>query len=172
MPAPSELFTRPKYQGRLAVSREGRELLWATRQGVHSWSLDTTRFLKAWSGHGTVTALSDDGSILLSTDERLSQPWRIIETRTGATLITLDEPEAYAFRSAVFSPDGLYLVTFGHPNVLTVWRSGRKLTATALPSGAEFIRVSGNSQVLVAGVGKVLYVWRFANYGSVQLIST
>ena len=172
MPGPSELFTRPKYQGRLAVSREGRELLWATRQGVHSWSLDTTRFLKAWSGHGTVTALSDDGSMLLSTDERLSQPWRIIETRTGATLITLDEPEAYAFRTAVFSPDGLYLVTFGHPNVLTVWRSGRKLTATALPSEAEFIRVSGNSQVLVAGVGKALYVWRFATYGSVQLIST
>ena len=117
---PGDALTRPKYHGRLALSTDATELSWTTTQGVHSWNLKTLHFDKAWSGHGVVLAMADDGSRLLSSDERVAKPWRIIARQTGAAIATFDVDDPRAFWLATFSAGGKYIATATQDNEVVI----------------------------------------------------
>jgi serine/threonine protein kinase/WD40 repeat protein len=156
---PSESFSRPRYRGYVAFSSEGRELRWATDQGIHSWELANGQFIKAWPAQGMALAMSEDASALLSVDSRLQRPWRIVDITSGLPYAILDEPDTQAFREAAISPQGTYLATVGADNTLTIWKSGIRQSSMVLPSIPRFVRFGLGSRLLIVGVGTKLAVW-------------
>jgi hypothetical protein len=52
MSGPGEVMTQPRYQGRLALSVDSKELAWATARGLHVWNIATQGFDRAQNGHG------------------------------------------------------------------------------------------------------------------------
>ena len=91
---PADSSTIPYYLGPIRLSQNEEAVFRATTQGVHRWDLKTREFTGAWSGHGLVHALGHDGSLLLSMDERLPRPWRVLFTESGETRTILDESSA------------------------------------------------------------------------------
>ena len=153
----------PYYSGPIALSADQRAVFRATTRGVHRWDLDTRTLTGAWSGHGLVFALAHDGSCLLSMDERLPRPWRVLVTASGETRATLDERLAQAFRHATFSPNSRLLATVAADRSVTVWSadSGDRIATTRLPNGVTFVAFAADQDVLVAGGYDDLYVWQF-----------
>ena len=155
--------TIPYYVGPIALSGDQRAVFRATTRGVHRWDLDTRKFSGAWSGNGLVFALAQDGSCLLSMDERLPRPWRVLLTASGETRATLDERSAHAFRHAAFTPNSRLLATAAADRSVTVWSadSGDRIATTTLPNGVAFVAFAADQDVLVAGGYDDLYVWAF-----------
>ena len=158
-----DVLTRPTYRGRVAIRSESQEVLWSTTEGLHVWSLTTQRLEKAYDGRGSVYALAADGSRTLSSDRRLSKPWRVIEVKTGATLSTLDEPDPQAFRSAAFSRSG-QLATLTSGNRVDIWSgSGQRLSFNTFDTTVSFLKFATDAPLLLGGVGPDLFVWSFEN---------
>ena len=158
------------YRGRLTLSSDQREVLWATNEGVHAWDLNARRLTGAWPGYGTVWALAEDGSRLLSANRSQPHVWRIIETRTGSTVSTLDFEGS--IHDAVFSPNGEQVAMVGEDASIQVWAvsSGRRIAIARLPRIASFVRFAAEQALLVAGVERNLYVWGYATDGAARVI--
>jgi serine/threonine protein kinase/WD40 repeat protein len=151
------------YLGRIGLSKNELAVYRSTTRGVHRWNVDDHRFSGAWPGAGVVYALADDGSYLLSMDDRLPKPWRIVSTETGATRATLDERRVHEFRHATFAADGGYLATVDANNSISVWavESGDRIAVATLRVAPSFVTIAAGRNVLVAGANDELYVWPF-----------
>ena len=141
------------------LTRDERELLWATSEGVHSWDLATERLTSAWPGYGTLICLSPDGSKLLSVNWRSDNPWRILATKSGAVIASLAK-EMSGGQIAAFSPDGERLATADSGEIrLWATASGQLLNSAKVPESPKVVRFvrSDGRFILVGGAGS--YLW-------------
>jgi serine/threonine protein kinase/WD40 repeat protein len=150
------------YKGTIGYAPQSGQIVWATAGGVHAWDLKAKRLTGAWAAFGIVFALSADGSALLSADWRLSRPWRVIATRTGATIAVLALEED-GVQLAEFSPDGETLATIDGEGNLRLWSAttGQALGQTRIPGLTAFVHFGPHSDRLIAGVREDLYDWSF-----------
>jgi serine/threonine protein kinase/WD40 repeat protein len=171
---PLEASAIPYYLGRIALSADERSLFRATVQGVHRWDLAARTFAGARSGNGHVYALSRDGTSILSVDEQLPRPWRVLFTESGATRAALDHGATPAIGHATFSPDGNYLATSTADKSIAVWsaESGKRLATATLPTSTSFLSFAPALNLLVAGAGEHLYGWSFKDGSSPQILTS
>jgi WD40 repeat protein len=151
------------YEGPLAMSDDGRRVFWATSDAVHSWDTTSGRMLPALPARGLVSGLSQNGSLQLSPDWRLPQPWRVIATLSGATVSTL-ATSSLDVQHVAFSGDGGRVVTATTQGVIQVWnsRDGTQIARTTRKSPLSFIAFAPHSGFLIAGASGELLMWRFA----------
>jgi hypothetical protein len=152
------------YQGPLAISQDGTALFWSTGEGVHVWDLSSYRLTAAWRGYGRVTAISEDGSKLISADWAALSPWRIVNTKTGSVVSTL-RTNASNIRLAAFSLDGERVATASDDGVVRIWlaHSGEQIAQAQVSGFLERIRFGPTGDSLVVVTNRALSAWRLGS---------
>jgi WD40 repeat protein len=164
-----------------AFSRDGRELLVSTKDGVPKWwnfESQTTRPIPGYSGklaHVTAVDLSPDRKVAalgLANGEI-----QLLEIDSGRLIGQPLSGHQGAVRSLAFSPGGDKLASGGSDKTVMIWdvHSQKGLGMCLEHKGGVFgVAISSNGQLLASGCGaETIKFWMMANVstGSVASIS-
>jgi hypothetical protein len=96
---------------------------------------------------------SPDGSQIAVAPSNMNDPSRVtvFDVRTGRQVDSVQLPKEQISLYA-WTKDGLWISTFNHWNVLTVWQPGKgKPRTITLPEGSQLLRASATDTILAGG---------------------
>ena len=144
----------------IGFSRDGSQILLASRNEVAVWSASTFKHLANYPGSNN--KMSPDGSLTMSVDSKPPGELQLIDPASGSAVHKLQSP-AVSKSKVAFSPDGS-LVAAGFDNhSVWIWstKSGDRLTAlSGLESPVIALAFSAdNSQIAVGSGDGTMRVW-------------
>ncbi len=149
-----------KHEGEVRAtvfSQDGKHIVTtAYDKSANIWEINTGKRIKRWKGHIGYAETSPNGKyILIKSSYQIFSDASIYDVKTGKEQLSY-------FNTAVFSPDGKYIVTVSNDSTATVWDAGsgkqvtealkhksRVRSAIFSPDGKYIITVSSDKTARV-----------------------
>jgi hypothetical protein len=146
-PFASEPASSRKGAGKVAISADGKTVVWSPEKGTPFWTSD---WGKSWS---PCLGLTED--MRVESDRVNPSKFYSFNRETGQLLESLDQAQSFAVRIVPVAPKGNYDVVAATPGMEgDLWVAAGNGVFHTADSGVTFVSLDGMSKVLAIGFGR------------------